>query len=995
MNLNDFVITPNKPKSVKLNARKLRELRMETVQLAQESTAMESRLQQLRESMGREKEERERSGGFRWKSGQAGALTGPAARRSRENAAPKVPGAKVKIRVLRDEPLAEPRRPVERPPRPVEQASSRRPRLKGRVCGQCEDRAAGLMCAECGEDYCIGCFARFHQKGALKLHRMIPIQAEVQTSVSALDVVHRFKQQVSPKAAELASAPTGQGKKEPAVWMLGGEREPAANHMVPAPSHQVRTASEEEEEEEEEEEYEEEYEEEEDEEWAEEVVGGGGAGGWSLLSGHFDEEASARSFQQALRRWRGEEGGGAAHTHTHQQVQAPRPHSAALPVSTEAAGTQADLQPRSLQPIQVEFSQSGLCYLDKLLIKKHRRTPIEEYRPLSSEASTQEHLTPSSTETDGESHRLTEEDKELRQYLAALFTVPPAGGATEPRSPTTPTLSIVEVDQAVCVAVGTSAFGVEQRGASTKRLDGGRESESGRRKSEERRDAGARSSASSSSPRLPASPGPRFSPGARSSVPSDQSPTPPPGPAPRAALRPMPTRSPAAGRPSPRPASGRSAASPAQRGTKSPRSTGSRSPETDRTRTSPVESRTPTPRSRPASSSPGLGVTPSPPHPLHLPSPSAPPSPPRPSHWSIPGSRSSPQPSRPASTVEASAPSSRMEASPHPTHDSTSPQTSCSLTPVNTSAEPPDEPSTPPAHSLPDSDSDSDSDSEEEREDWKGSVGLLLDEFDSSDEELSRCVGGGDTLCPSPSSPPSLCRSTEEERSSPLGLERSDGRLSDPALFTEPSSALQALAQRTPTQAHSFLGLDGFLTLGVDVSLARPGSGPVSARTRTPQCRGPQRSPPPYNGGQLSWRPSSSLRESAADELVLAVLEAQSPRSTRSTLTRPPSAAHRLHSAGGVTPRPAPHPVGVCGGLLVSRPLSRAAQEILEVQSVEQEVLCTAEEQQEEEDEEEEEERQALASLEEEFRQMSAQPGAGPAEVNRTRRTISGTSTTF
>uniref|UniRef100_A0A667ZG79 B box-type domain-containing protein n=1 Tax=Myripristis murdjan TaxID=586833 RepID=A0A667ZG79_9TELE len=32
------------------------------------------------------------------------------------------------------------------------------------------------MCAECGEDYCIGCFARFHQKGALKLHRMIPIQ---------------------------------------------------------------------------------------------------------------------------------------------------------------------------------------------------------------------------------------------------------------------------------------------------------------------------------------------------------------------------------------------------------------------------------------------------------------------------------------------------------------------------------------------------------------------------------------------------------------------------------------------------------------------------------------------------------------------------------------------------------------------------------------------------------------------------------------------------
>lgn len=32
------------------------------------------------------------------------------------------------------------------------------------------------MCAECGEDYCVGCFVRFHQKGALKHHRMVPVQ---------------------------------------------------------------------------------------------------------------------------------------------------------------------------------------------------------------------------------------------------------------------------------------------------------------------------------------------------------------------------------------------------------------------------------------------------------------------------------------------------------------------------------------------------------------------------------------------------------------------------------------------------------------------------------------------------------------------------------------------------------------------------------------------------------------------------------------------------
>lgn len=32
------------------------------------------------------------------------------------------------------------------------------------------------MCSECGEDYCVGCFVRFHQKGALQRHRMTPIQ---------------------------------------------------------------------------------------------------------------------------------------------------------------------------------------------------------------------------------------------------------------------------------------------------------------------------------------------------------------------------------------------------------------------------------------------------------------------------------------------------------------------------------------------------------------------------------------------------------------------------------------------------------------------------------------------------------------------------------------------------------------------------------------------------------------------------------------------------
>ncbi|TNN82803.1 Zinc finger B-box domain-containing protein 1 [Liparis tanakae] len=110
MNLNDFVVLPNnKAKSVKLNARNLQELQMETVTLAQESNEIEEKLQQLKESMSKEKEERGHSGGFRWKSGQFGSLNSNAVthsvKKNKENTLQKLSAGKVKIRVLKDEPL--------------------------------------------------------------------------------------------------------------------------------------------------------------------------------------------------------------------------------------------------------------------------------------------------------------------------------------------------------------------------------------------------------------------------------------------------------------------------------------------------------------------------------------------------------------------------------------------------------------------------------------------------------------------------------------------------------------------------------------------------------------------------------------------------------------------------------------------------------------------------------------------------------------------------
>uniref|UniRef100_A0A4W4G7E0 B box-type domain-containing protein n=1 Tax=Electrophorus electricus TaxID=8005 RepID=A0A4W4G7E0_ELEEL len=274
MNLNDFVVFPNKPRSVKLNVRSLRELRRDTAQLDQENKDLESRLRQLRETMSREKEERE-----------------PA-----ERVVHPLPGAA---------------------------GSRRRFQLRGKPCGQCEARSAGLMCAECGEDYCVGCFAKFHQKGALKHHRMIPQKAELHTSISSLDVLARFRSQTAQQRGWSVQSPHHTAADSNAM-----EADPrwgaAAGHFSPMADRHAQNAL-----------FLNEGKEMEDEH-----------NEGSLLRGHFDEEESSRSFQLALAEWR-----------ERRQV--------------EAMGTQAE--GRSQQPIHIEFREHGLSYMERLLLKQHRR----------------------------------------------------------------------------------------------------------------------------------------------------------------------------------------------------------------------------------------------------------------------------------------------------------------------------------------------------------------------------------------------------------------------------------------------------------------------------------------------------------------------------------------------------------------------------------------------------------------------------------------------
>ncbi|RXM28753.1 WD repeat-containing protein 49 [Acipenser ruthenus] len=207
------------------------------------------------------------------------------------------------------------RKPPESYRSPVGMVRSGKPKLQGKICGQCESKKAGLVCMECGEDYCVSCFAKFHQKGALKLHRMIPLQEmllyyiilmlssvqalghsfmgkeqlsessidmcrmEIQTSISTLDVVSQFKKQIDPEESSVKT------KQKDVVE----EKQSPVRNLLPPPKKNT------------------------DAEvsfldhgndFEVQSIRKSNQDKGLLLSGSFDEEESAKSFQQVLMEWR-------------------------------------------------------------------------------------------------------------------------------------------------------------------------------------------------------------------------------------------------------------------------------------------------------------------------------------------------------------------------------------------------------------------------------------------------------------------------------------------------------------------------------------------------------------------------------------------------------------------------------------------------------------------------------------------------------------------
>ncbi|CAL8361172.1 unnamed protein product [Merluccius merluccius] len=180
--------------------------------------------------------------------------------------------------------------------------------------------------------------------------------------------------------------------------------------------------------------------------------------------------------------------------------------------------------------------------------------------------------------------------------------------------------------------------------------------------------------------------------------------------------------------------------------------------------------------------------------------------------------------------------------------------------------------------------------------------------------------------------------------------------------------ALRALARRAASvqEQHRAGLLDGFLTLGLDPRSSY--SGPPEPTEPTEPGREGQRDPKPgphaFNTGPASWRPGSSLRARAQEHLVSTVMENSQRRPTGDQHRSAPPTARRDVSmnrpglsgsprfllSGRSTPAQRPAPPEDCGSLpfppspsrpshpslsrpgsggASSRPVSRAAQEIL------------------------------------------------------------------
>nr|XP_033814511.1 zinc finger B-box domain-containing protein 1 isoform X2 [Geotrypetes seraphini] len=404
MNTSDFITCPGSKSgyAAKLKAKQLRELRLETVQLELENQEMEEKLLQLRRSMSREKEERERSNVYHWKSGSAASVSNQNQARiqNKENAG-KTSSGKIRLKIFKDQMQESIKQSV----KASKTAGGDRPKVKGKACGQCETKSALLVCLECGEDYCTYCYARFHQKGALKFHRTVPVQAKYQAPVGKLDVAYQFKKDVSPYKSTVKPELKKETNKRPFARSNSSVLEQSVG-IETVSSVSTRTESRNE-------------------------------SGGVLLNGVFETESTG-SLKEILMEWRKENEEHKEREISQESEQERMGNSEVQTVLTVANKT-----------VDIEFKENGLTYLEKLLLKKHRRISVglmptmhHQVEFKCSHPPVDESQYGMNEEDDG----LTAEELEAHEQYAALFRTEKS--EKDPERPQ-PSLKIVELDD-VC-----------------------------------------------------------------------------------------------------------------------------------------------------------------------------------------------------------------------------------------------------------------------------------------------------------------------------------------------------------------------------------------------------------------------------------------------------------------------------------------------------------------------------------------------------------------
>ncbi|KAG6939235.1 zinc finger B-box domain containing [Chelydra serpentina] len=396
MNINDFVILPGSKTgtSVKLKVKNVRELKLEKVQLELENKEMEKKLQQLQSNMSREKEERrERSSGYRWQSGQAGPLgIQPQVWSQNKENVVKVSSGKVKLKILKEQ-IHE---PVKQPfiHKMANVAIPEKPKTKGKACGQCDTKNALLVCLECGEDYCGSCFARVHQKGALKLHRMIPLQAKTHVSVGKLEATHQFMKDFNPDESKENHEQKKANSKNQLMSDISSSLLSSTGNAEEVSTVPTEAVFE-------------------------------NQNGGLLLYGTFEEEESAESFQEALTQWRNG-------NHEHKKEQ----NSEAQPESMGVCEVQTHLTILR-KPVKIEFKEESLNYMEKLWLKKHRRMPVDQISGIQADEFRPKHELmnePDDALSEGEGEDDDDDDlivEDLKKYWTALFRAEESDGVPE------------------------------------------------------------------------------------------------------------------------------------------------------------------------------------------------------------------------------------------------------------------------------------------------------------------------------------------------------------------------------------------------------------------------------------------------------------------------------------------------------------------------------------------------------------------------------------